>query len=101
MIKLTNISKTFKGKEVLKNINLTINRGEIMVLCGVSGSGKSTLLNILALMLKPTNGSIKIDEDEMCFLNDYHISNIKKEKISYITQEFLLFDELNVYENLF
>jgi len=62
ILKLTKISKKFTGSRkdiiVLKNINLKINKGELVSLTGPSGSGKSTLLHIIALLDKPTSGEV-------------------------------------------
>ena len=69
MIKLENISKTFKFGEneiyALKNINLTIQKGEFVAIIGQSGSGKSTLMNILGALDTPSSGSYFIDGREI------------------------------------
>ena len=58
MIELKNVSKSYQGFEVLKNINLQITKGEVMGVVGQSGSGKSTLSHIIALLDNPTSGDV-------------------------------------------
>ena len=60
-LKVTNINKAFAGVQALKNVNLTINKGEICCLAGENGSGKSTLIKIIAGAYKPDNGEIEIN----------------------------------------
>ncbi len=104
MIEIKNISKIFRENKhtfhALKDINLTIDRGECIVIKGVSGSGKSTLLNIIASIMKPTSGEVSVDGENIASLSDIHSSNYRKERVGYITQNFHLFDELSVEENL-
>ena len=74
-LKLKNISKTFetsKKLKVIKNLSYNFSKGKIYSLMGPSGSGKSTLLNLISLIDKPSNGSIKY--------NDYEISYAEKEE---------------------
>ena len=74
IIKLSNISKKFVGSDkdiiVLKNINLHINKGELISLTGPSGSGKSTLLHIIALLDQPTSGEVFFKKKNFSKSND-------------------------------
>jgi len=78
MLKLNGISKTFGTKQVLNNINLEINQGEVFGLVGENGAGKTTLLNIISQVLAPTKGTVEIDGKVIKSLNDL------KGKIGYI-----------------
>ena len=100
MIELKNITKEYKGEVILKDINLSIKKGEVVVIKGESGSGKSTLLNILALLAQPTSGEVLVEGENVALLSDYHSSLYRKDFVGYITQEYYLFENLSVYENL-
>ncbi len=104
MIEIKDLNKSFKSKKqifhALKNINLTIKSGELLILKGVSGSGKSTLLNIIASIMKPTSGEVVVNGENIVSLSDIHSSNYRKKSVGYVTQNFYLFDELSVKENL-
>lgn len=103
MIKVTNLSKTFNtpsGKvEVLKNIDLSINKGDIFGIIGFSGAGKSTLIRCLNGLEKVDSGSVVICEDEITSLKGNDLRNVRK-KIGMIFQQFNLFDSRTVYENV-
>jgi len=104
MINLININKTFTTQSTnfpaLKNINLTIKKGEVIYLKGVSGSGKSTLLNIIASVMKPTDGEVQVEGENIVSFSDIYSSEYRKNRVGFITQNFYLFDELSVEENL-
>ena len=105
MILVKNISKSFAENgddtfHALKDINLSINSGECVVLKGVSGSGKSTLLSIIGAIMKPTSGSVEIDGFNIVSLSDFHISHYRNKTIGFVTQSFHLFEHLNVKDNL-
>lgn len=104
MIQINNITKSFNKKidsfHALKNISLTIDKGELLVLKGISGSGKSTLLSILAGIMKPTSGSVLVDGENIVSLSDYHASMYRNTKVGFVTQVFHLFDELSVKDNI-
>jgi len=104
MIELKNINKNFITTSdrfhALTNINLTIEKGECIVIKGVSGSGKSTLLSIIASIMKPTSGEVNIEGENIASLSDIHSSNYRKERVGFITQSFHLFDALSVEDNL-
>jgi len=103
MITVTNISKTFNtptGKvKVLKNINLTVENGDIFGIIGFSGAGKSTLIRCLNGLEKPDSGNISIGKNEITKLNRKELRNARK-KIGMIFQQFNLFDSKTVYENV-
>lgn len=103
MIKVTNLSKTFNtpsGKvEVLKNIDLSINKGDIFGIIGFSGAGKSTLIRCLNGLEKVDSGSVVICKDEITSLKGNDLRNVRK-KIGMIFQQFNLFDSRTVYENV-
>ena len=96
-LKVTNINKAFAGVQALKNVNLTINKGEICCLAGENGSGKSTLIKIIAGAYKPDDGEIEI--------NGKRYSNITpmdtiREGIQIIYQDFSIFPNLTAAENI-
>ena len=84
----------------LKNINLDINDGELVILKGVSGSGKSTLLSLIALLQKPTSGEILIDGTNIAKLPDAFCSEFRHKRLWLVFQNFNLIEGLSVYENL-
>jgi len=104
MIYATNVTKSYgKGTnkmEVLKNITLSINRGEFVSITGRSGSGKSTLLYQLGLLDFPDGGEIWIDNTEVTKLSKEERTNFRLEKLGYIFQDYALLPELNAYENV-
>ena len=84
----------------LRNINLDINDGELVILKGISGSGKSTLLSLIALLQKPTSGEILIDGTNIAKLPDAFCSELRHKRLGLIFQNFNLIEGLSVYENL-
>lgn len=104
MIKITNVSKVYKNGEVethaLKNINLTIDEGELVVILGPSGSGKSTLLNVISGLDKVTSGTIQFQGIELTKLSDADMTKFRREHLGFIFQQFNLLQNLTVYENI-
>lgn len=104
MIVIKDIYKSFtQGDDkfyALKNINLSIESGECVVLKGVSGSGKSTLLSIIGSIMRPTSGSVEIDGFNIVSLSDFHISHYRNKTMGFVTQSFHLFEHLSVRDNL-
>ena len=104
ILNIKNLKKNFihnkRKVEVLKNLNFSIKKGELIALTGPSGSGKSTLLHLIALMEKPTSGKIFFADKNLNELNDYEINNIRKYKMSLIFQNNNLISDLNVIENV-
>ena len=105
MINIRGVSLVYnQGKQnefcALKNINLDVNNGELVILKGVSGSGKSTLLSLIALLQKPTSGEILIDGTNIAKLPDAFCSDFRHKRLGLIFQNFNLIEGLSVYENL-
>ena len=96
MLRLENINKSFGKLKVLKNINLEINKGDRLVIIGPSGSGKSTLLRAINFLGKPDSGKIYFNNK---LLNDENIS-LYRQKIGMVFQNFNLFNNLNVMDNI-
>ena len=98
MIKLVNVKKEYKYITPLKNVNLTINDGDVISIIGPSGTGKSTLLRMINLLEKPSSGQIFIDDDEITNPN----CNLPKirQKMGMVFQSFNLFDHLTIVENI-
>ena len=104
IIKLTRISKKFSvtGKDinVLRNINLKINKGELVSLTGPSGSGKSTLLHIIALLDQPTSGEVFFKKKSFSKSNDREKDLVRKRGISIIYQQNNLLSDFTALENV-
>ncbi|MCU0344161.1 MAG: ABC transporter ATP-binding protein [Ignavibacterium sp.] len=104
MLELKNISKNyFEGNtkhSVLSNFELSISKGEIIILLGKSGSGKSTLLNIISGIDVPDGGSVSIDGTDITRLSEKERTLTRRNKIGFIFQFFNLIPTLTVKENL-
>ena len=104
IIKLTKISKKFSRSHrdivVLKNVNLKINKGELVSLTGPSGSGKSTLLHIIALLDQPTSGEVFFKERSFSKSNDNEKDLVRKKGISIIYQQNNLLSDFTALENV-
>jgi putative ABC transport system ATP-binding protein len=81
-------------------VSLDIVPGEIVLIMGPSGSGKTTLLSMLGGLLRPTRGSIEIDDNDITLLDESRLPEIRALKIGFIFQAFNLLDALNVEENI-
>jgi len=98
ILKINNLHKNFGTEEVLKGINLSINKGEIVSIIGSSGSGKSTLLRCINYLEIPTSGDILFKGKNM-FKSQKQIQNLRT-RVTMVFQSFNLFDNLNVLDNL-
>ena len=104
IIDIKGVSKIYKTGEkefkALDNIDLSINKGEFVVILGPSGAGKSTLLNLIGGMDTPTTGSIKIDGEEISNYNENNLSEYRAENIGFIFQFYNILPTLTVLENV-
>lgn len=103
-IEVTGLRKVYRlGQEkvyALKNINLTVERGEICCILGTSGSGKSTLLNMLAGLEKPTRGDIIINGVNIAKLSERKLAKFRQENTGFIFQSYNLLPQLSSVENV-
>ena len=98
IIQIKDLSKQYGGKVVLKNISLTVNEGDAIVIIGPSGTGKSTLLRCINLLSKADSGSIKLDGKE---INTPGVNEDEvRQHISMVFQDFLLFNHLTALGNI-
>ena len=97
MIKLENVRKRFGKNEVLKGIDLHIEKGEVVVIIGPSGSGKSTVLRCMNYLEEPTSGTVIVDNMD---LSDKDKLNTVRTEVGMVFQRFNLFPHMTVLENL-
>lgn len=104
MIQLQNVSKIYKGSDyktlALNDINLLIEEGEFLAIMGSSGSGKTTLLNIIGCMDSPTEGKYFLSGKDVAGCKECELTEIRKEHISFVFQNFALMPDYTVYENV-
>lgn len=99
LIKLENITKSYRGNQIFNNLNLEVKKGEFLGIKGESGAGKSTLLNIIGL-LEECEGKVIIEGKEVSSRDTKEVRKLLKNKIGYLFQNYALIDDLTVYENL-
>jgi ABC-type lipoprotein export system ATPase subunit len=104
VIDLKNIKKSYfvgdRELPILKGIDLTISRGEFVVLMGVSGSGKTTLMNIVGLLDKQTEGDYTFDKTDISLLDDENLADMRNRYIGFVFQQFFLLPYLDAIENV-
>lgn len=100
MIRATGIHKSFGSLEVLKGIDLHIEKKEIVSIVGASGAGKSTLLHILGTLDRADKGSLFIDDKEVNQLNDRALAEFRNKKIGFVFQFHHLLPEFTALENI-
>lgn len=104
MIKTSNISVSYKNgevsQEIFKNESFEIKDGEFIIITGPSGSGKTTLLKVLSGIQKPNDGDVYWDDVNIYQEKPSSLSKIRLEKSGFVYQDFMLIDELNVYDNI-
>ena len=100
MIEVTNVHKSFGELEVLKGINLHVQRGEIVAIVGKSGAGKTTLLQIIGTLDRPTQGSVLINGNDVFALKDKELAAFRNKHIGFIFQFHQLLPEFTALENV-
>ena len=104
LIDVKGLQKSYTGKSLifhaLKDVNLTINRGEFVVILGPSGSGKSTLLNMISGLDRPTKGHIIINGHNICALKESELTRFRRDHIGFVFQSYNLMSTLNVKDNV-
>ncbi len=100
MIQATGIRKSYGSLEVLKGIDLHINKKEIVSIVGASGAGKSTLLHIIGTLDKADKGKLLIDGTDVNMLNDTELASFRNQKIGFVFQFHHLLPEFTAIENI-
>ena len=100
MITAKGITKNFGNLQVLKGIDLTINKGEIVSIVGPSGAGKTTLLQILGTLDKPNSGSLLINDTDVSNLSEEKLSAFRNLNIGFVFQFHQLLPEFTALENV-
>lgn len=88
------------GVQALCGVDLNVRKGEFMAISGPSGSGKTTLLNILGLLERPCEGTVRLDGAEVSGMSDRERTRLRRERIGFIFQTFNLIPVLTAYENV-
>jgi len=100
MIEVKNIRKSFGDLEVLKGVNLSVEKGEIVAIVGKSGAGKTTLLQIIGTLDRPTSGQVLIDGKDVFAMNDKQLAAFRNKNIGFIFQFHQLLPEFTALENV-
>ncbi len=104
ILDVNSLSKSYlqgpKKIEVIKDLNLKVEKGKTLAILGQSGSGKSTLLSLLSGLDQPEGGNIKLDGVELSSLEEKDLTNLRAQKIGIIFQNFHLLPHLNALENI-
>jgi lipoprotein-releasing system ATP-binding protein len=100
MLLATNITKSYGDLEILKGVDLSVDKGEIVSIVGASGAGKSTLLHIIGTLDKQDKGEISINEIDISSLNSKNLSNFRNINIGFIFQFHHLLPEFTALENI-
>jgi lipoprotein-releasing system ATP-binding protein len=100
MIKAKSLTKSFGKLQVLKGVDLDIQRGEVVSIVGSSGAGKTTLLQILGTLERPDSGEIDFDGENPMLLNDHKLSAFRNQHIGFIFQFHQLLPEFTSIENV-
>ena len=104
IIQMTGVNKYYQvGEEklhALRNVSLTVDRGEFLAILGPSGSGKSTLMNIIGCMDTADSGSYLLDGSEINAMKDQQLTQVRNEKIGFIFQKYQLIPKYSVIQNI-
>jgi putative ABC transport system ATP-binding protein len=104
MIHLEQVHKKYRTERVettaLDNINLTVDKGELIAVMGPSGCGKSTLLNLMGLLDEPTGGRISLDGKPIQRYGDKDLARVRNERLGFVFQQFHLVSDLSVVDNV-
>ena len=100
MITIENITKSFGSLQVLKGIDLHINRGEVVSIVGPSGAGKTTLLQIMGTLDRPDSGSVHVDSVDVTSLSNKKLADFRNRHIGFVFQFHQLLPEFTAIENI-
>jgi phospholipid/cholesterol/gamma-HCH transport system ATP-binding protein len=99
VVEMVDVRKRFDGNEVLRGVSLAIERGETMVIMGGSGSGKTVTLRLIAGLIRPTDGTVRVFGRRIDGLGEEELLPVRR-RMGYVFQGAALFDSLSVHENV-
>lgn len=100
MIEIENLTKSFGSLQVLKGVNLTIGKGEVISIVGSSGAGKTTLLQLIGTLDKPTGGTIRFNGEDLGRMNSKRLAAFRNKHIGFVFQFHQLLPEFSALENI-
>ena len=106
MLEISGLKKVYTTRfggnrvEALRNVNFTVEHGEYVAIMGESGSGKTTLLNLLAALDKPTEGTVKLEGQNLFDIKDSAMAAFRRDNIGFVFQEFNLLDTFTLEDNI-
>jgi lipoprotein-releasing system ATP-binding protein len=100
MIKVNGIEKSYGSLQVLKGIDVSINKGEIVAIVGASGAGKTTLLQIMGTLMRTDKGTVQINNTEISQLKEKQLAAFRNKEIGFVFQFHHLLPEFNALENI-
>ena len=104
ILETINLGKIYGKKQTrvnaLNDVNLKISKGEFVAIVGPSGSGKSTFLHLIGGLERPSSGTIKVDNKDICCLSDKELAKYRRQKVGFVFQQYNLIPVLNVKENI-
>ena len=99
VVAFEHVSKSFGSKQVLDDVSFEVRAGEALCILGRSGTGKSVTLKLIVSLIKPDQGKIWVEQDEITHLGESELSRVRR-KMGFLFQDAALFDSLTLYENL-
>ena len=104
VMEITDLCKTYvvdkRQINVLRNVNLKVEEGEMVAIMGPSGSGKSTLLYSISGMDRPTSGTVKFDNTDISKIKEYELADIRLDKMGFVFQQMYMMKNLNILDNV-
>jgi putative ABC transport system ATP-binding protein len=103
VVELASVGKTYPGQpplEVLRDVDLRVDAGELLAIVGPSGSGKSTLLHLMGTLDRPTAGSVRVAGHDVARLSDARLSGLRARHIGFVFQGFFLLDGMDARDNV-